>query len=93
MKPGDVDYEYLQKVYTTKLNDNRVSSYSKKFLSLTTEREKWNFINEVRNSVRTKTDISCLRNSFGDLETDQKRIANLLNYRFSKLGDLFGDKN
>ena len=33
-----------------------------------------------------------MKNIFGDIITDQKRIANLLNYRFSKLGDFFGEK-
>ena len=37
-----------------------------------------------------KTEIFSLKNSFGDIVTDQKRIANLLNYRFSKLGEYFG---
>ena len=31
-----------------------------------------------------------MKNSFGETVTDQKRIANLLNYRFSKLGEYFG---
>ena len=34
-----------------------------------------------------------MRNSFGDTITDQKSIANLLNYRFSKLGDYLGKKS
>ena len=34
---------------------------------------------------------SSLKNSFGDIITDQK-IVNLLNYRFSKLGDYIGSK-
>ena len=62
------------------------------FQNLTSEKDKWNFINEARNAHRTKTHISSLRNSFGDLITDPKRIANLLNYRFSKLGDYAGKK-
>ena len=37
-----------------------------------------------------KTEIFSLKNSFGDIVTDQKRIANLLNYRFSNLGEYFG---
>ena len=31
-----------------------------------------------------------MKNSFGDVETDKKRICNLLNYKFSKLGDYLG---
>ena len=63
------------------------------FRNLTSEKDKWNFINEARNSKRTKANISSLKNSFGDLITDPKRIANLLNYRFSKLGDYAGKKS
>ena len=62
------------------------------FRNLTSEKDKWNFINDARNSQRTKTHISSLRNSFGDLITDPKRIANLLYYRFSKRGDYAGKR-
>ena len=34
--------------------------------------------------------ISCLKNSFGQSIIDQKRIADLLNYGFSKLGEDLG---
>ena len=47
-------------------------------------------MNEARNSLRTKTVIPSLENVFGDYVTDQKKVANLLNYRFSKLGDFIG---
>ena len=62
------------------------------FNSSDTERDKWNFINEGRNAKRTITDIPSLKNSISDTITDQKIIADLLNYRFSKLGDYFGAK-
>ena len=61
------------------------------FKTLTTEKGKWNFINEVRNEKRTKTEIRSLRNCFDDIFTDEKKVANLLNYRFSKLGDYLGE--
>ena len=53
---------------------------------------KWNFINEVRNSARTKINMYYLRRSFDELESDQKRISEVLNYRFSKLGVYLGAK-
>ena len=81
MKPGDAVNEYLKRVYTTKLNDNRVLNLFRKFFFLTTEREKWNFINDVKNSASTKTRITYLKNTFDDLETEQKRIAKIPNYR------------
>ena len=65
----------------------------KYFRKLNNEREKWNFINEAQNSLRTKTVISSQKKVFGDYSTDQKKVANLLNYRFSKLGDFIGQWN
>ena len=41
----------------------------------------------------TKTEITSLRYLFGDSITDQKGIANLLNYRFSKLGNCLGKQD
>ena len=57
----------------------------KSFRNLTSEKHKWNFINEARNAQRTKIQISSFRKSFGDLENHPKRIVELLIYRFSKL--------
>ena len=54
------------------------------------ELDQWNFINKARNSKRIKTKFVSLKNSSGDTVIDQKRIANLLNYRFSKIGEYFG---
>ena len=34
--------------------------------------------------------IFSLKNSFGEILFDNKQIVNLLNYRFSELGDYFG---
>ena len=45
---------------------------------------------EARSSLKTKTIISSLKNVFGETVLDQTKIANLLNYRFSKLGDYLG---
>ena len=90
MNPNDLKYEDIQQQFIRNLNLDRDENKSKYFLELTNEREKWNFINEARNSLRTKTVIPSLKNVFGDYVTDQKKVANLLNYRFSKLGDFIG---
>ena len=87
MNPNDLKYEDIQQQFIRSLNLDRDENKSKYFLELTNEREKWNFINEARNSLRTKTVIPSLKNVFGDYVTDQKKVANLLNYRFSKVGD------
>ena len=55
--------------------------------------DKWKFINKLRgNEKRSKTNINRLVNSFGDVVTDDTKIANLLNYTFSALGEYFGRK-
>ena len=65
----------------------------KSFRNSTTGKDAWSFIIEARNAQLTKTHISRLRNSIRDLITDPKCFANLLNYRFSQLGDYCGKKN
>ena len=90
MNPNDLNYEDIKQQIISNLNIDRDENKSKYFLELTNEREKWNFINEARNLLRTKTVIPSLRNVFGDYVTDQKKVANLLNYRFSKQDDFIG---
>ena len=57
------------------------------FQNLKSARETWNFINEIKNSEKTQTEISRLKNSFGTVLTDGNDIANLLNYKLSALGE------
>ena len=92
INPNDENYHLNQNKLLESLNSDEMNKHIEFFRNLTSEKDKWNFINEARNSQRTKTNISSLRNSFGDLITDPKRIANLLNYRFSKLGDYASKK-
>ena len=92
INPNNENYQLNQNKLLESLNSDEMNKQIEFFRNLTSEKDKWNFINEVRNSLRTKTHISSHRNSFGDLITDPKRIANLLNYRFSKLGDYAGKK-
>ena len=63
------------------------------FQNLKSARERWNFINEIRNCEKTQTEIPRLKNSFGTVLTNGTDIANLLNYKFSALGEYFGKKN
>lgn len=55
------------------------------FDKLDKPKDKWNFINNIRQSGRTIRQIECMRNSFGQLITEPKKIANFLNYKFSVL--------
>ena len=90
MKPQSLTYQQIQNDLIENINSNRSAFQFECFNNLKSERDRRNFINETRNSKRTKTEIFSLKNSFGDTVTDQKRIANLLNNRFSKLGENFG---
>ena len=62
------------------------------FQNLESARERWNFIIEIRNCEKTQTEIPNFRNSFGTVLTNGNAIANLLNYKFSALGEYFGKK-
>ena len=57
---------------------------------LSTDKDRWKFINEQRISARPSVSIDSLRNSFGDVLTGPMQIAKLLNYKFSKLGEYLG---
>ena len=61
--------------------------------SSTSERKKWNLINEVRNSVKTTTTVYSLKNSFNEIITEKTKIDSLLNLKFSKLGEFFESRN
>ena len=58
------------------------ASLLKDFISLNTEKSRWKFIQEVRNNEKQRIKIDTLRNSFGELITNGKDIANLLNFKF-----------
>ena len=90
MDPNDVNYQKVHIQFLDNFEENRFQDQLKVFNNLESDKDKWNFINEARNCKKTKTETNSLRNSFGDLVTDQTKIANLLNYRFSKLGDYLG---
>ena len=62
------------------------------FQNLKSAQERWNFINEIRKCEKTQTEIPRLKISFGTVLTNGKDIANLLNYKFSALGEYFGKK-
>ena len=65
------------------------ASLLKEFISLNTEKSRWKFIQEVRNNERQRIVIDTLLNSFGELITNEKDIANFLNFKFPILGEYF----
>ena len=85
MNPNDATYRELKQDFLNNQCSDKIEHQIKNFKNLKTEKDKWNFINEARNAKKT-TSIPSLKNCFGDLITDELQIANLLNYRFYKLG-------
>ena len=68
------------------------ASLLKDFISLNTEKSHWKFKQEVRNNEKQRILIETLRNSFGELITNGKDIANLLNFKFSVSWEYFGER-
>ena len=88
--PYNINYQKLQNNLVENMGRDFLHNKVLTFNSLDTVIDEWNFINEARNVKSTETETTSLKNSFSDTITDQKRIADLLNYRLSKLGDYFG---
>ena len=59
-------------------------------MELKSEKARWKFIQNLRNKEKTQARIQSLLNSFGDKITKPMENANLLNYRFSTLGEFIG---
>ena len=60
------------------------------FMELNSEKARWKFFQDLRNKEKTQARIQSLLNSFDDKITTPMEIANLLNYRFSTLGEFIG---
>ena len=58
------------------------------FISLKSSKDRWNFINNVRGQNQS-VNIAAVKNSFGDLIVDDKKIAEHFNF-ISNLGQYFG---
>ena len=57
MKPQSLTYQQIQNDLIENINSIRSDFQFKCFKNLKSERDRWNFINETRNSKRTKTEI------------------------------------
>ena len=60
------------------------------FKKADSEKTNWNIINDSRNSTKFSQNILYLKNCFDDIFTDNYKMAQLLNFKFSKLGDYIG---
>ena len=49
--------------------------------------KKWKILNFMRNSTKISTEIFRLRDSFGNYVSEDFKMANLQNYKFSRLGE------
>ena len=72
-------------------NSENEASLLKDFISLNAEKNCWKFIQEVRNNEKQRIVIDTLRNILGELITNGKDITNLLSFKFSVLGEYFGE--
>ena len=77
--------ELKQKLFCSSNSDFN-KFYQSLVMSSNNSRKRWNLMNEIRNSTGTRSHIYSLKNVFNDYVTEPKKIANLLNYRFSQLG-------
>ena len=62
--------------------------YKLEFLQLDTEKHKWKFINNIRQSNPAKAGIEVIKNCFGDLITNPTKIANLYNLQICNVWKL-----
>ena len=69
------------------LSNNNARNF---FGTLSTNRQKWDFINKVRNPISSHITVESPKNSFGTIVRDSLKIANLFNYSFSTLGVYYG---
>ena len=60
------------------------------FKKADSKKTKWNIMNDSRNSTKFSQNIFYLKNCFDDVITDNYKMAQLLNYKFAKLGDYIG---
>ena len=82
-------YKILRAEFSELIAKNQSGYRSNLLETFKSSRKTWNFINNLRNTKSEKSRISALMNSFGELITEDKKIANLLNYTFSHLGDYY----
>ena len=83
-------YREKQRNLRKVISSNEAKANKDCLRQLSTDKDRLKFINEQRNSVRFSVSIDSLRNSLGDVLTGPMQIAELLNYKFSKLGEYLG---
>ena len=72
-----------------KFNSVKESSLLRDFFALNTEKSCWKFVQVVRDNEKQRIVTDTLRNSFSELNTNGKDIANNWNFEVSVLGEYF----
>ena len=85
-------YQFLRNQMSKLIRSKQFDHSKNCFSLLSTIQQKWKYINQVRGTCSGNHRITVLRNSFSEMITQDKKIANHLNYIFSNLGEFFGAK-
>ena len=83
-------YKRLRNMVNRKLKVQHEEFVKHEFSDLQCHKKRWQFINKIRGTLKSRDEIPVLRNSFGNLIINKKEICNLLNVVFSGLGKLQG---
>ena len=91
--PSDFEnYKRARNELNNKIKDCNITLKRDIFNSLRTDRKKWQFIQNEKQTNRDESHIGCLKNSFGERIEDTIKMADLMNYRFITLGNYTGEK-
>ena len=85
-------YQFLRNQMSQLIGSKQLDHSKNCFSLLSTIQQKWKYINQVRGTCSGKNRITVLRNSFSEMITQDKKIANHLNNIFSNLREFFGAK-
>ena len=85
------NYYSVTNLVKRKLKCAQEAFNKREYGELRTSKQKWNFINKARGAQKEIPQINALTNSFGDVITDKNKICNLLNVKFSNLGEYSGN--
>ena len=82
-----------QEISSTSFNEDYKKTYQILIEATDSDRRKWLLINEIIYSIKkTQPNITSFKNVFSDYVTGPKKISNLLNFKFSLLGELSGSE-
>ena len=84
------NYQFLCNQMSQLIRSKQLDHSKNCFSLLSTIQQKWKYINQIRGTCSGNNRITVLRNFFSEMMTQDKKIANHLNYIFSNLGEFFG---